>query len=110
MDESSLKSMVTVSLEFQIEHCSSYGRVYNGDTLQWALTQFQTSNEMDKLLKNSKIVEMTLVHPNAAGIDIGDSVHAVAVPAGRDVESVRTFGAFTCDLEAIVEWLTKCGI
>lgn len=60
--------------------------------------------------KNSRIVEMTLVHPNAAGIDIGDSVHAVAVPAGRDVESVRTFGAFTCDLEAIVEWLTKCGI
>lgn len=33
---------------------------------------------MDKLLKNSKIVEMTLVHPNAAGIDIGDSLHAVA--------------------------------
>lgn len=53
---------------------------------------------------------MTLVHPNAANIDIADSVHAVAVPAGKDVESDPTFGAFTCDLEAIVEWLTKFGI
>jgi len=53
---------------------------------------------------------MTLVHPNAAGIDIGDSVHTVAVPVGRDVESVRTFGAFTCDLEAIIAWLTKCRV
>lgn len=65
---------------------------------------------MEKLPKKPKVVEMTLVHPNAAGIDIGDSVHAVAVPAGRDVESVRTFGAFTCDLEAIIEWLTKCRV
>lgn len=53
---------------------------------------------------------MTLVHPNAAGIDISDSVRAVAFPLGRDVDSVRIFGAFTCDLEAIVEWLTKCQI
>ena len=65
---------------------------------------------MEKLPKKPKVVEMTLVHPNAAGIDIGDNVHAVAVPVGRDVESVRIFGAFTCDLEAIVEWLTKCQI
>lgn len=65
---------------------------------------------MEKLPKKPKIVEMTLVHPNAAGIDIGDSVHAVAVPVGRDVESVRIFGAFTCDLEAIIEWLIKCQI
>lgn len=65
---------------------------------------------MDSLSKNPKVVEMALVHPNAAGIDIGGTVHAVAVPVGRDVESVRIFGAFTCDLEAIVEWLMKCKI
>jgi transposase len=65
---------------------------------------------MEKLSKNPKIVEMTLVNPNAAGIDIGGSVHAVAVPVGRDVENVRTFGAFTRDLVAIVDWLVKCGI
>ncbi len=44
---------------------------------------------MDSLSKNPKVVEMALVHPNAAGIDIGGTVHAVAVPVGRDVESVR---------------------
>jgi hypothetical protein len=36
---------------------------------------------MDSLSKNPKVVEMALVHPNAAGIDIGGTVHAVAVPA-----------------------------
>ena len=51
---------------------------------------------------------MKLIRPNAAGIDIGDSIHAVAVPKGRDEKHVRTFGAFTCDLEAIVTWLKKC--
>jgi transposase len=58
----------------------------------------------------SKIVEMTLIHPNAAGIDIGDTLHSVAVPLGRDTECVKNFGAFTCDLAAIVEWLKKCRI
>jgi transposase len=65
---------------------------------------------MEKLPKKPKVVETTLVQPNAAGIDIGDSVHAVAVPIGRDVESARTFDAFTCDLEAIIAWLTKCRV
>ena len=55
-------------------------------------------------------MELDLVHPNAAGIDIGDSVHAVAVPAGRDVDSIRTFGTFTSDLEGIVQWLRECRI
>lgn len=53
---------------------------------------------------------MVLVHPNAAGIDIGDTLHTVAVPPGRDVDIVRTFGAFSCDLKAIVQWLKQCGI
>ena len=32
------------------------------------------------------------VHPNAAGIDIGNSVHYVAVPPDRDAAAVRQFG------------------
>lgn len=66
--------------------------------------------ENDNHSKASKFVEMALLNPNAAGIDIGDTIHAVAVPSGRDVESVRTFGAFTCDLMEIVLWLKKCCI
>src|SRR6266542_1319216 len=47
---------------------------------------------------------------NAAGIDIGSEQHLVAVPEGRDPVSVREFGTFTTDLEALAAWLTKCGI
>jgi transposase len=56
------------------------------------------------------VVTMPLVNPNAAGIDIGDTIHAVAVPEGRDEVRVRSFGTMTCDLEAIVEWLKECEI
>jgi transposase len=40
----------------------------------------------------------------------GDTLHAVAVPPGRDKEPVRTFGTFTCNLLAIVQWLKQCAI
>lgn len=50
------------------------------------------------------------LHPDAAGIDIGATAHYVAVPHDRDATPVRSFGAFTEDLFAISEWLTKCRI
>ncbi len=50
------------------------------------------------------------VNLNAAGIDVGSDRHVVAVPSGRDEVSVREFGAFTTDLHALADWLTKCGI
>lgn len=53
---------------------------------------------------------MAVVNPNAAGIDVGSTLHAVAVPKDRDQESVRTFGALSCDLEEIACWLEKCGV
>ena len=49
-------------------------------------------------------------HPDAAGIDIGGSTHYVAVPADRDSEPVRSFGAFTEDLFALADWLSACRI
>ncbi len=60
--------------------------------------------------KKKSVVNMPLVNPNAAGIDIGDTIHAVAVPAGRDDVHVKSFGAMTCDLEAIINWLHHCKI
>lgn len=53
---------------------------------------------------------LELVHPNAAGIDIGNESHFVSVPAARDSESVREFGSWTADLNRMAEWLTGCGI
>ena len=60
--------------------------------------------------KKKSVVSMPLVHPNAAGIDVGDTIHAVAVPEGRDTVRVKSFGAMTCDLNAIVSWLKHCKI
>jgi transposase len=53
---------------------------------------------------------LSVVHLNAAGIDIGDTFHAVAVPEGRDEVRVKTFGSMTCDLLAIAKWLKQCRI
>jgi transposase len=50
------------------------------------------------------------VFPNAAGIDVGASSHWVAVPPHRTDEPVREFGAMTGDLNALADWLIKCGI
>ena len=61
-------------------------------------------------MKTKGVVAMPLINPNAAGIDVGDTLFAVAVPGGRDTVSVKEFGAFTCDLKAISQWLQQCGI
>ncbi len=58
----------------------------------------------------TKAVSITVVNPNAAGIDIGDTVHAVAVPADRAQLPVRTFGTMSCDLDQIADWLQECRI
>lgn len=51
-----------------------------------------------------------LIHPNAAGIDLGADRHWVSVPLGRDTECVRSFGCFTAELYALAKWLKDCGI
>jgi len=54
--------------------------------------------------------ELTIQHPNAAGIDIGSSSHFVAVPADRSASAVREFGCYTQDLYEMAAWLLACGI
>jgi transposase len=54
--------------------------------------------------------KLTIAHPDAAGIDVGARVHYVAVPEGRAEPSVRSFGAYTAQLEELVQWLKSCGI
>jgi len=50
------------------------------------------------------------INLNAAGIDIGAAEIYVAVPTGRDTQSVRAFGVFTADLHAIAQWLKNCAV
>jgi transposase len=50
------------------------------------------------------------VHPDAAGIDVGNASHFVAVPPDRDEQPVQEFGSWTADLQRMVAWLRRCGI
>jgi transposase len=53
---------------------------------------------------------LEVVHPDAAGIDIGGSEHWVAISPDRDPEPVRSFGCFTADLHAMARWLIEKGV
>src|SRR5215469_13082820 len=53
---------------------------------------------------------LEVVHPNAAGIDVGGSEHGVAVSPDRDPEPVRCFGCFTADLREMAGWLVEKGV
>jgi transposase len=54
--------------------------------------------------------ELQQLNLDAAGIDIGSEEHYVAVPADRDPDPVRAFGAFTPDLHDMAAWLKQCRI
>ena len=57
-----------------------------------------------------KLDALKQINLNAAGLDIGDDEIYVAVPEGRNEESVRVFGTFTIDLYALANWLQFCGV
>ena len=60
-------------------------------------------------------------NPHAAGIDVHSGMHMVCVPpdsvaspvggdSGGLPAHVRRFGANSCDLHAIADWLKECGV
>lgn len=53
---------------------------------------------------------LDVMHPNAAGIDVGNSTHYVAVRPDRDPNPVRRFDCFTADLHRLADWLEHCGV
>ena len=55
-----------------------------------------------------KKMEMDVVNPNAAGIDIGSKSHYTAV--GQSLEDVREFGVYAEDLTELCLWLKSCGV
>jgi hypothetical protein len=48
---------------------------------------------------------MEILRPHAAGIDVGNAQHYLAVPPGGSDPSVQTFGSFTADLHRMAKWL-----
>jgi hypothetical protein len=59
---------------------------------------------------NSADPGLEIIHPHAAGIDVGNESHYVAVPPGRDARPVREFGSWTAALEEMAQWLKSCGV
>lgn len=63
---------------------------------------------------------LPVLNPNAAGIDVHSDMHMVCVPADRvapataeaapEPANVRRFGANSCDLKALADWLADCGV
>jgi hypothetical protein len=53
----------------------------------------------------SEDLSLEVVHPDAAGIDIGNESHYVVVPPDRDSQPVRRFGCTTAELKAMADWL-----
>lgn len=69
---------------------------------------------MEEEKKKKKIIikmskELAVINPHAAGVDIGDTEHWIAVENGEGYE-VRRYDAFTCDLKDIVKWFILIGI
>jgi transposase len=53
--------------------------------------------------KENKKISLEVVHPNAAGIDIGSRSHWVAV--GQDAQDIKEFGVYSEDQMAMSDWL-----
>jgi len=60
--------------------------------------------------KQINAATLPVLHPDAAGIDVGARELYVAVPPDRDPEPVRCFTTFTHDLELLAAWLQACGV
>ena len=63
-----------------------------------------------KLKPQDWTLGLSVVHPRAAGIDVGNAEHYVAVPPHMDKEPVRKFECFTADLMALADWLEQCEV
>lgn len=58
--------------------------------------------------RKSKFDKMPIIHPNAAGIDVGGKFHLVAL--GQSLDEVRQFGVYTEDLHKLANWLLDNGV
>jgi transposase len=63
-----------------------------------------------RVRENKGNLQLHVIQPNAAGVDVGAEEIYVAVPRDRDPQPVRSFLTFTDDLFAAAAWLKACGI
>ena len=79
------------------------------ERLQGVKMNRQQRKELQQRL-NAADPGLEIVHADAAGIDVGNESHFVAVPAGRDAHPVQEFGSWTAELQRMAEWLKICRI
>ena len=60
--------------------------------------------------KGSRTAQPNLLHPEAAGLDIGSTEVYAAVRRERDPDPIRNFPTFTVDLHALATWLKECQV
>src|SRR2546425_340060 len=75
----------------------------------WQQMNRKQRREMTRKIQ-SEDISLEVIHPDAAGIDIGNESHYVAVPPPRDSQPVQRFGCTTAELKDMVDWLKQCGI
>ena len=68
------------------------------------------NNAKPKTLKKMPTSTIRVVHPNAAGIDLGSEIHFVSVSPEKTEASIRDFRCFTPDLLKMVEFLKSCQV
>ena len=75
----------------------------------WHEMNHKQRREMMRKIQSEDLT-LDIVHPDAAGIDIGNESHYVAVPSTRDSQPVRCFDCTTAELRAMADWLKQCKI
>ena len=75
---------------------STFERLRNGKKLSWRERQ-----GLQRCLEEEG-AELEVVHPHAAGIDVGNESHFVGVRPGRGEPAVQEFGSWTADLRRMV--------
>jgi hypothetical protein len=75
----------------------------------WEEMNRKQRREMMRKIQSEEL-RLEVVHPDAAGIDIGNESHYVAVPPSRDSQPVGPFGCTTAELKVMADWLKQCEI
>jgi transposase len=70
----------------------------------------QKQQSKQKQSSSADSLRLALIHPHAAGIDVGSMNMAVSYPGADGVQTVKEFGAYTRDLHLMAEELKKAGV
>jgi transposase len=75
------------------------------------MSKDKRKKEARKTKKTTQAIQgIPILYTKAAGADIGDTQHDIAIPDGQGGLIVRVFKTFTADVEEAVNWLKQEGI